>query len=230
MTRWLLLVGMLLLAPSLVAAPSDAAPGLGTILAGMARQKQRQQDRLRAYEARRRFEAANRRFKAEAHLEVETLFRRGEPLESRVVRASGSQLIHRRVFGKILKTERDASDRKSREEIDIGPANYDFELAGVEEVGGRRAYRLKLAPRRKSPFLIAGSAWVDAEDFGIARVAGSPSKRPSFWTLRTTVERTYTRIDGVWLPQRTDSVSDVLVVGRSTLEIRVEYRRVDAEP
>jgi hypothetical protein len=219
---WLALAG--------IARASEPAPPLDAIVAGMARQKQRQQQRLRHYRALRRFHAANPRFRLEASLEVETVFRRAQPLDSRIVRTSGSDLIRGRVFDRILQAERDTSDQKAKEEVEIGPANYEFALEGIEEVDGRRAYRLNLSPRRKNPYLIRGSVWVDAEDFGVMRVSGSPSKRPSFWTLRTKVERTYAKINGVWLTRRTESASDLLLAGYSTLEIEADYGSVEADP
>jgi hypothetical protein len=207
----------------------DAVVSLDEVLAGMMSQKRCQENALKQYLALRHFKAANPRFTMEASLEVETQFRRPSTLESKVLRQSGSALIQNRVFRKILEAEGATSRREEKLNVDITPANYEFSLVGIESCEGRRTYRLEVSPKRKSQYLIKGSVWVDAADYGIVRIAGSPSVRPSFWTLRTQVERTYQKLNGVWLPSRTSAVSDVLVAGRSTLSIEYSYLDVDAD-
>jgi hypothetical protein len=225
-----LFAALLAACPSTVAAAEEGAVSLDAIVSGMMQQKERQDLQLLEFRALRRFHAANLRFKVEARQEVETVFRRAEPLDSRVLRHSGSELIRNRVFDRILQAERETSGRKEKAGVDITPANYEFSFVSVTELNGRRAYRLSVSPRRKGQYFIRGTIWVDAEDFGIARITGSPAKRPSFWTLRTTLDRTYERVHGLWLPKRLESVSDIFMAGRSTLAIDSEYGRILAEP
>jgi hypothetical protein len=58
---------------------------------------------------------------------------------------------------------------------------------------------------------------------------GVPARRPSIWTLKTEIDRRYMRIDGIWLPQRLDSSSDIMIAGHSTLSIEYTYNSVQTE-
>src|SRR5437870_11423219 len=44
-------------------------------------------------------------------------------------------------------------------------------------------------PKRKDKYLIEGQVWIDAADFGIARVQGAPAKRPSFWLSNVAIDK-----------------------------------------
>ena len=194
-------------------------------------EKGREQDlAVRGYRAIRRFEASNRRFKVRANLTVLTTFQEPDHYESEVIDFQGSKFIRARVFEKILDEEKEASKRDTKPETDILPENYDFELAGTETCGDRKCYKLTIHPRRKSRFLLEGFILVDCEDYGLVRIQGSPSKRLSFWTLRTKIERQYENRAGVWMTTRIGSVSDLVVAGPSTLSITYEYLDVEALP
>src|SRR5262245_6734930 len=198
---------------------------LEVIVSRMMDHKRWQDEALLEYRALRYFQAANPRFRAESSMEVESIFRRAEPLCSTILQKKGSKLIQDRVFQKILEAECEVTGQKRKEKIDVTPENYEFRFLGTDTYEGRPVYRLGLAPRRSSQYLIQGAVWVDAEDFGIARITGSPAKRPSFWTLRVTVDRLYQQVQGIWLPRRLESVSDILIVGSSSLS--VDYTYVD---
>jgi hypothetical protein len=68
---------------------------------------------------------------------------------------------------------------------------------------------------------------VDAEDWSIVRILGSPAKRPSFWTRQTEIDHRYKRIDGMWLSDSLESTSDILIAGRSTLKIQYLYETIE---
>ena len=53
---------------------------------------------------------------------------------------------------------------------------------GREDCGGRECYRLGIVPKRQEKYLIDGQIWIDAEDWGIVRIQGSPAKRPAIWS------------------------------------------------
>jgi hypothetical protein len=109
-------------------------------------------------------------------------------------------------------------------------ANYSFSHLAQEDCAGRKCYRLDITPLRKDKYLIKGQIWVDAEDWGIARVQGSPVKRPSFWARQTLIDHRYKRIDGLWLDDVMESTTDVLVAGRSTLKIQYTYESIQTDP
>ena len=210
-------------------AADHSLPPLEKIVAGMVAQGNWQDQMVRAFRAIRRFEASNARFKLRAGLEVRTTFRFPDSYESVVLKQEGSRVIRERVFNKILEEEKTAQPAKEKAAYDILPDNYLFRVLDVENCGDRQCFRLALSPKRKNKFLLEGFVWVDTEDYGIAKVQGSPSKRVSFWTLRTEVTRSYKRFGSVWMTERIDSVSDLLVAGRSTLSIAYSYQSIEAD-
>jgi hypothetical protein len=208
----------------------DNAPNVDEILARMKAHDEWQGRYLIEYRAHRKFSATNVRFKEDAMLEVMTTFRRPNTLESQVLRAEGSTIIRERVFNKILEAENETNAKLTKQQISIVPANYDFSYLGREDCDGRECYRLSITPKRREKYLIDGQIWIDAGDGGIVRIQGSPAKRPSFWARRTEIDRRYKRIEGMWLSDRLESVSDVLVAGRSSLKIQYWYESIQTDP
>jgi hypothetical protein len=208
----------------------ESAPNVDEILDRMKAHDEWQRQYLIQYRAQRKFSATNPRFKKDATLEVRTTFRRPDTHESQVLRAEGSGMIRERVFDKILEAENETKSTVTKRQIDIGPANYSFKYLGREDCDGRGCYRLGITAKRKEKYLIEGQIWVDAEDWGIVRIQGSPTKRPSFWTRKTVIDRRYKRMDGMWLNDRLESISDVLVAGRSSLTIQYSYESIETDP
>lgn len=107
---------------------------------------------------------------------------------------------------------------------------YKFTLLGEKTLNGRRAYLLSFEPKRELPihkltdrFLnqVAGTVWVDAEEFEVSRVEVHLNAEVALWggiigTLRQcdyTLERTRLS-DGVWF----NSFSHGMFEGRKLLE------------
>ena len=209
----------------------DNGPNLYEILVRMKAHEEWRGLYLIEYRAQRKFSATNPRFKEDATLEVMTTFRRPNTLESQVLRAEGSKTIRERVFNKILEAENETNATKlTKDQIDIVPANYGFSYQGREDCDGRECYRLSITPKRKEKYLIDGQVWIDAEDGGIVRIQGSPAKRPSFWARQTHIDRRFKRIEGMWLSDRLESVSDLLIAGRSSLKIQYSYESIQTDP
>jgi len=215
---------------SIPVAKQEDAPKVAEILDRMKTHDEWQRRYLVEYRAQRTFSATNLRFKENATLEVRTTFHRPDTLESYVVRAEGPKFIRELVFYKILEAENETQSATAKQQIDIVPANYSFTYIGLEDCAGRECYRLGIIPRRTGKYLIEGQIWVDAEDWGIVRIQGSPSKRPSFWARLTQIDRRYKRIDGMWLSDSLESISDVLIAGRSSLEIHYSYESIQTDP
>jgi hypothetical protein len=133
------------------------------------------------------------------------------------------------VFDKILEAENETQSALAKQQIDIVPANYSFSYLAREDCSGRECYRLRITPKRKEKYLIEGQIWIDAEDWGIVRIQGSPAKRPSFWARQTEIDRRYKRIEGMWLSDSLESTSDILIAGRSTLKIQYSYEAIQTD-
>ena len=135
-------------------------------------------------------------------------------------------MIRSRVFDKILEAESETSSKKDKQQVDIIPANYTFALVASEQCDSRACFHLKISPRQRNKYSLDGEIWVDGEDYSIVRIHGVPAKKPSIWTLKTEIDRRYKKIDGIWLPARMDSSSNIMIAGQSVLSIEYTYDSV----
>ncbi len=196
------------------------------ILGHMMARNEWQERALLEFRAQRKFYAQNIRFKTDATMYVQTVFHRPDRVQSTVTRHEGSKIIQSRVFDKILEAEAETSSKKDKQQVDIVPANYNFTLVATEDCDHRTCYHLKITPKQRNKYSLDGEIWVDAEDYSIVRIHGSPAKKPSMWTLKTEIDRRYKKVDGVWLPDRLDSSSNILIAGHSVLSIEYMYDSV----
>jgi len=201
----------------------ELRPSLNDILSRMTAQRQWQDNALREYHARRRFHASNDRFNMDSTMDVLTVFQWPHSLQSTILKHEGSDFIRDHVFEKILEAETDLAEN---DQADIIPKNYDFTIVDKEDCLGRPCWRLNIKPKRKDKFLIDGDIWVDAADYAVSRVHGSPSKRVSIWVSKVEIDRRLCRIDGVWLTDRIESSSNIRLAGNVGLEIEYIYENV----
>ncbi len=227
MTRRLCLFIILLSTSSVQPAFAQDIVPLETILERMMAHNEWQGKQLVEYQTIRTFYAANPRFKIDSTMLVETTFKKPETVDSKILKHEGSNLIREHVFAKIIEAENETRSAKAKREVDITPANYNFKLSGMETCGDRTCYRLALSPKRRDKYSIKGEVWIDSEDFAIARLHGAPAKRPSLWTRHTEIERRYTRVNGIWLTEKIESISDIVIAGQSHLSIDYSYNLVE---
>jgi hypothetical protein len=204
-------------------------PPTEIIVANMVAQGKWNDQVVRSFEELRLFQASNPRFKQQATRQVRTIFRAPDSYDSVVVKDEGSRLVRQRVFDPILDAEKEAQPAKEKRSYDILPENYEFRAVAVDSCGGRKCYRVAISPKRKNKFLLEGFIWVDAQDYGIAKVQGVPSKRLSVWMLTAQVTRTYSRFGNVWLTSRIESDSDLLIAGHSDLSIDYTYSSIQTD-
>jgi hypothetical protein len=207
----------------LLASTDKAQVFVGDLLARMMAHRRWQDSALREYAAHRRFHAASHRFNIDSMLEVETKFLSPGPMQSTVVRQEGSAFIREHVFDKILSTE---SELSSKDQADVIPENYQFSLLGSDTCEGRHCWHLSVKPRRNDKYLLDGEVWLDAEDYAICRIHGTPSKHVSLWIPRAEVDWHFRRINGIWLTDRIESSSDVRVIGTVLMQIQADYANV----
>jgi hypothetical protein len=208
----------------------EVPPSVSEIVQRMLTHNEHQNQTLLEFEAQRKFFAVNMRFKMDSTMVVQTVFRRPDSMESSVVSEAGSTLIKQRVFDEILKSEAETHRKEDKQQVDITPRNYNFSFVAQEMCNDRPCYRLSISPKRKDKYSLQGDAWIDAEDYAIVRLHGAPAKKPSFWTLKTEIDKRYRKIEAMWLPDRLDSSSDIFVAGHSTLSIEYVYRTVLTSP
>jgi hypothetical protein len=136
-----------------------------------------------------------------------------------VVSETGSKFICEKVLRRLVESEREAAQKTNRMQMALSMDNYDVVLAGEEQMDGAKAWVLKVSPKVDNKFTYRGTVWVNADDYGVMRVAGEPAKNPSWWINRASFDSRYVRRGEFWLPGRNVSTSHVRIGGEATLTI-----------
>jgi outer membrane lipoprotein-sorting protein len=103
---------------------------------------------------------------------------------------------------------------------EVSAQNYNIALVGRETIDGHDCYVLQLSPKREAVELVRGTAWVDASNFELRRIAGKTAKSPSFWIKNLNVTINYGEVKGVWLQTSTQATADVRIAGPHVLTSR----------
>jgi hypothetical protein len=210
-------VALLVAVPPVLTQPRDSVPSAADIVARMAERDAERHTSFSGYTVLRRYDVVNMHRHAEMLVRVVCTADGGKQFS--ILHEEGSGAIRNHVLRKVLEEEANASHRETRESTRIVPGNYSFEIVGKEVVDGRLAYVLQIDPKIKSKYLIRGRIWIDATDYAIARIEGSPAQNPSFWTKRVHFVHTYRKVGDLWLAASTKSVTDVRIFGTAELSI-----------
>jgi hypothetical protein len=133
---------------------------------------------------------------------------------------SGSSLLRTLVLDKVLASEREMAKADVRESVWLTSANYEMHPEPGRVVrNGRQCLIVDLKPLRRSPNLFNGKAWVDAADFTVLRVEGSPAQNVSIFTGQTTIMRDYARIDGFSMATHAEARSHSFLLGDTVMTI-----------
>lgn len=164
-----------------------------------------------------------------AEMTVKTTYLRETGKSYEIVSESGSKILRSVVLGSILDNEKHINEPGVREGSWFVSANYDMKLktGKVEQVGGRDCVALTVAPRRKTPYLIEGTLWVDVKDGTIVQVEGESSKSPSMFAGPTQVSRQYVNIDGFSEATHARAVSNSAIFGETVIKIDYQDYRIE---
>lgn len=189
---------------------------------------QAQLDALKHYEALRHYAVEYRGFSRyiSARMDVRVTYNAGAGKSFQIVSQSGSKLLCEKVLKRAVDSEKEASE--DRAATALTPANYNFSLAGSEELGGRRTYILNVEPIAPSKFLYRGKVWVDAADFAVVKIEAEPAKSPSFWISKTSILAMHGKTGDFWLPTENRSETRVRVGG--TAVFTIDYGSYQVEP
>jgi len=164
-----------------------------------------------------------------AEMTVRTAYRRDAGKSYTVLSQTGSEIIRSLVLGTILNNEKLLSQPGIREGAWITSANYEMKLkpGGTQSLDGRNCLVLTLTPRRKTPYLIDGTVWVDSKDGSIVQVQGTAPKSSSIFTGPTQVVRQYANVGGY--PQATyvRAVSNSFMFGETI--VRIDYQNYQVQ-
>lgn len=157
--------------------------------------------------------------KKSATLIVAMTYQRPDEKNFCILSESGSDLLQGRILKRLLQAEVEATQETQRGQTAIDPENYEFRLIGYERISDREFYILEVTPRTKNKFLLRGRIWVEGQDFAVTQMEGQPAKNPSWWTKRNAVHVTYEKIGEFWLPARSETNTQVRIVGHALLTI-----------
>ena len=152
-------------------------------------------------------------------MQVEATYRAPNEKTFKVLSETGSKLLIKHVLLKLLESEEEAQEERNRKALELSPANYEFKLETTEHTPAGDFYVLEVKPRKKTKYVYSGKIWVDARDFGVARMEGTPATNPSFWVSHVEIQYQWSKVDGFWLPMHNYSVTNVRLGGRAVLNI-----------
>ena len=215
------------------AAPSDYTAPVGLtgddIIANMLERNRVRNDQLQRYSAVRTYEIRNLEGKLAAQAVVRVDYEAPDKKTFNKTSEKGSGIVRHLVFDRLMQSEGETSAGREHHNSAITTANYTFTLSGEEDVGPYHCFILEATPKRRDKYLFEGKIWIDAEDFAIAKIAGHPAKKPSFWVNRADFVRQYQKIDGFWLPCRDETSVEVKMYGRRVFTVDHQQYAVNAE-
>jgi hypothetical protein len=164
-----------------------------------------------------------------AEMTVQATYDRPSSKEFTIISQSGSKLIAKHVFKKLLESEKEAAQSATSAKTQLNRDNYNFAFVGYEPSNTGGQYVLRVDPKVRSKYVYRGLVWVDGADFAVTRIEAEPAENPSFWTKKSQIHQEYGKVHGFWLPLKNESVSYIRLGGRATLTIEyTDYRVLDA--
>jgi outer membrane lipoprotein-sorting protein len=167
-----------------------------------------------------------------AEMTVKTVYQKDTGKSYTILSQQGSSIMRSLVLGGILDNEKRINQPGIREGSWIISTNYDFKLkpGGTQQVNGRDCFLLAMTPRRKAPYLIDGTLWVDATDGSIVQLEGTSSKSSSLLTGPTKVMRQYASVSGFSEATHARAESDSSLFGRTVVKIDYEGYQIQLRP
>ena len=167
-----------------------------------------------------------------AEMTVKTTYQKETGKNYEILSQQGSSILRNLVLGAILDNEKHINQPGVREGSWFISANYEMKLqpGGTQQLDGRECYLLAITPRRKAPYLIEGTLWVNAKDGSIVQIQGTASKSSSFLTGPTKVMRKYTNVNGFAEATHARAESDSLLFGRTVVTIDYQDYQIQLRP
>jgi len=212
-----------------VAPHAESAPlSTDQVVDNLVRRNQERAQGLLHSEATRVYRVVYRGFPSDrvAEMTVQATYDRPSSKEFTIVSQSGSKLIAKRVFNRLLEGEQEATQPAMSAKIQLNRDNYNFAFVGYEPSTTGGKYILRVDPKVRSKYVYRGLVWIDGTDFAVTRIEAEPAENPSFWTKKSQIRQEYGKVQGFWLPLKNESVSYIRLGGRATLTIEYKGYRV----
>jgi len=198
------------------------APDLNTIVQRMTTAQRENKARLRPFTVKRGYVLLDKKDQPKSEVVANITVLPPDNKQYWIESSSGGGMGEKVLRDILTKETEPPKDEQKKE---LSAENYDFQLLGEDTVDGRRCYLLALNPRREEKDLIRGKIWVDAENYNIHRIEGSPVKSPSWWIHDLQILINFAEVDGMWLRTFTHAVATVRFKGKYVMESRdLEYR------
>jgi hypothetical protein len=199
------------------------------IINGIERLQLAREEQLAGYSVTEHYTLHNSRFNEAAEMTVAVSFVKGAGKSYKVLSRSGPAFLHNSVFEKVLKEQRSMSVGETREASLVTSANYRLKWLGEQNLGGRLCEAVELEPLKKSPHLLRGKAWADANTFRLIRIEGRPAASISFWAGSPYVVREYMDIGEFSFARKSHAVSQSFLLGHSELDIEYTDYHVEVK-
>jgi hypothetical protein len=205
-------------------------PTANQIVSKVLAENKRRNELLQRYTVMRTYEIRTHEGKLAAQSVVRMEYRAPDAKTFEKTSEKGSGIVRRLVFDRLMDSEKESATGKQYQNSALIPANYEFQLAGEDEVGPYHCFLLEVTPRRKDKYLFEGRIWIESHDFAVVKIEGHPAKKPSFWINRADFVREYQKVDEFWLPLRDETQVEVKVYGKRVLTIEHGPYVLPAEP
>jgi hypothetical protein len=194
-------------------------PGVDDVISAMLQKEADRRTAFEGYSGVRTYVLENEAHHKRAEMTVRIECHPDGTKEFEVLSSTGWGGARKHVFPRLLEAEAAASKPGSGDDSRVTPENYSFSMIGSEEIDGRTAYAIEVTPRVPKKYLIRGTIWVDATDYAIVRMQGSPAKNPSFFIKSVEFTHMYQKAGPLWLPASDVSLSDARIFGPTRLTI-----------
>jgi hypothetical protein len=142
-----------------------------------------------------------------------------------VLSETGDGGVRSHVFHRLLEAEVEASRLDQQAHTRITPDNYSFALSGAEKIEGHEAFVIELEPKTQNKYLTRVRIWVDACDFAVIKVEGTPAHKVSFWTKDVNFVQTFEKNGAWWVPASNHSLTEARLFGQA--DLMIEYSDYD---
>ncbi|OGF59568.1 MAG: hypothetical protein A2Y62_03790 [Candidatus Fischerbacteria bacterium RBG_13_37_8] len=186
------------------------------IISKLLEHNQVREHKMLGYSAEREYYAESGRFNKKASMRVKVVFESPRTKRFDIISEDGSKTIRNKIFHGLMEAELDALDPEKKRQSIISFNNYTFKLAGEADMLGYHCYLLDVEPKREEKYLFRGRVWIEANDFAVVRLEGSPAKRPSIWTRKVEFSRENQKVGDFWVPAKDESTTKIFIFGDST--------------
>jgi hypothetical protein len=199
--------------------PTTSEANVGDIIRRMIERNRVQREQLQSYSAVRTYEVQTTDGQVSAEDVIRVDYRAPGRITFDKLYEQGSWIVRHLVFDRLLQSEQETVSAQERREAAISEENYTFVFVREANLGSDPCYVVKIQPKRIDSYLFEGELWIDARDYGIAKMSGHPAKRVSFWIDDADFVREYQRIGAFWLPYRDESSVYFKTHGRKVLRV-----------